>query len=87
MHVIFVEPRFPTNQARFVHALKEVGAHVTGIGETPYEYLGDSLREALDAYEQIPNVCDVGRLQDAVVRIQKRGPWVIASKRRSKLTS
>jgi hypothetical protein len=76
MHVIFVEPRFPTNQARFVHALKEVGAYVTGIGETPYEYLGNSLQGALDAYEQIPNVCDVGRLQDAVVRIQKRGPWV-----------
>ena len=76
MHVIFVEPRFPTNQSRFVHALKEMGAYVTGIGETPYEYLGDGLRSALDAYEQIPNVCDEGRLHDAVTKIQKRGPWV-----------
>ncbi len=76
MHVIFVEPRFPTNQARFIEALKKAGAYVTGIGETPYEYLGDSLRGLLDAYEQVPNVCDVGRMHDTVTKIQKRGPWV-----------
>ena len=33
MHVVFVEPRFPSNQRFFVKALKEVGATVTAIGE------------------------------------------------------
>ena len=35
MHVLFVEPSFPRNQPRFVRALAEVGARVTGIGEAP----------------------------------------------------
>ena len=76
MHVIFVEPRFPTNQSQFVRGLKEAGAYVTGIGETPWEYLGDRLRGWLDAYEHVPSVVDQGRLHDAVRKIQKRGPWV-----------
>ena len=76
MHVIFVEPRFPANQAQFVRALKEAGAYVSGIGETPWEYLGDRLRGWLDAYERIPSVVDQGRLYDAVRKIQKQGPWV-----------
>lgn len=76
MHVIFVEPRFPANQAQFVRGLKEAGAYVTGIGETPWEYLGDRLRGWLDAYDQIPSVVDRERLHDAVRTIQKRGPWV-----------
>ncbi|HVS02979.1 MAG TPA: ATP-grasp domain-containing protein [Thermoanaerobaculia bacterium] len=76
MHVIFVEPRFPANQRQFVGALKAAGAYVTGIGEAPVEALGPELHGWLDAYEQVPNVCDEGRLYDAVRRVQRRGPWV-----------
>jgi carbamoylphosphate synthase large subunit len=75
MHVIFVEPRFPVNQPQFVRALKEVGAHVTGIGESPVQALGESLSRWLDAYEQVPSVVHEGALLDAVRRIQARG-WV-----------
>jgi len=75
MHVLFVEPRFPVNQAQFVRGLVEAGAAVTGIGERPVEALGPELHRQLAGYEQIPNVTDEQRLYDAVRRIQKRG-WV-----------
>jgi hypothetical protein len=75
MHVLFVEPRFPAYQASFVRGLKEVGAAVTGLGERPYEALGDELRGLLDGYEQVPSVCHEGTMTDAVRRVQARG-WV-----------
>ena len=75
MHVIFVEPRFPSYQPEFVRALKDVGAYVTGIGESPVEALGPRLSGWLDAYEQVPSVCHEGAMLEAVRRIQARG-WV-----------
>src|SRR5687767_7481682 len=75
MHVLFVEPRFPSNQRQFVRGLGEAGARVTGIGEAPVEALGSDLHRWLSGYEQVPNVCDEQRLYDAVRRVQGRG-WV-----------
>jgi formate-dependent phosphoribosylglycinamide formyltransferase (GAR transformylase) len=75
VHVVFVEPRFPANQRRFVRALKEVGAGVTGIGEAPREALGDDLQGWLDGYEQVGSVCDEAAMTAAVRRVQARG-WV-----------
>ncbi|MDJ0975958.1 MAG: ATP-grasp domain-containing protein [Planctomycetota bacterium] len=75
MHVIFVEPRFPAYQQEFVRALKEVGAYVTGIGESPVEALGSRLSGWLDAYEQVPSVCHEGVMLETVRKIQARG-WV-----------
>ena len=75
MHVIFVEPGFPFNQREFVRALHSVGAFVTGIGERPFEFLDDDLRDWMGAYEQVPSVVHEGALQAAVRRVQARG-WV-----------
>jgi len=75
VHVIFVEPRFPSYQRNFVRALREVGAYVTGVGESPVEALGDATRGALHAYEQVRSVVDEDAMLNAVRRIQKRG-WV-----------
>lgn len=75
MHVIFVEPHFPAYQKQFVRALKEVGAKVTGIGETPGAYLPDEVKGWLDAYEHVSSVTDEGAMFEAVRRIQSRG-WV-----------
>ncbi len=72
MHVIFVEPRFPSNQRQFARALHAVGARVTGIGESPVDALGDQLRGWLHAYEQVPSVCDEQAMLDTVRRVQKR---------------
>jgi carbamoylphosphate synthase large subunit len=75
MHVIFVEPRFPSYQREFVRALREVGAAVTGIGESPIEALGDDLRRSLVGYEQVGSVCHEEQMLEAVRRVQARG-WV-----------
>ena len=77
MNIIFVEPGFPANQRRFVHALASVGARVHGVGESPEHELGDDLRGAMAGYHQIGNVTDVGQLVAAVQHIQAH-VWVDA---------
>jgi formate-dependent phosphoribosylglycinamide formyltransferase (GAR transformylase) len=75
MHVLFVEPRFPANQRRFVRGLREAGARVTGIGEAPPEALGPELNGWLHGYEQVSSVVNKPALLEAVRRAQARG-WV-----------
>lgn len=75
MHVLFVEPSFPYYQTRFVQALAEVGARVTGIGEVPPEALPQAVKKALYGYEHVPNVCSERLLGDAVQTVQRR-EWV-----------
>jgi len=75
MHVIFMAPNFPANQRQFVRALHAVGAKVTGIGDSPVEYLDSELKSWLSGYEHIPSLADEAALLNAVHRIQRRG-WV-----------
>ena len=75
MNVVFVEPCFPQNQTRFVHALAAVGARVHGIGERPFEALDDETRRAMVYYERIGSVCDEDALLAAVRRAQGR-EWI-----------
>jgi hypothetical protein len=75
MHVLFVEPCFPSYQSKFVEALHSVGAAVTGIGEVPIEAVPRSIKEKLVHYEQVQSVVHEPSLLAAVQRIQKRG-WV-----------
>lgn len=75
MHVLFVEPRFPANQRRFVRGLREAGARVTGIGEASPEALGPELRGWLHGYEQVSSVVNKPALLEAVQRVQAR-EWV-----------
>ncbi|MFT3712025.1 MAG: ATP-grasp domain-containing protein [Archangium sp.] len=67
MHVVFIEPRFPTNQRFFVRALKEVGATVTAIGEGSKDSLNGEMRQWLSHYEQVDSVVNEG----AVLRAAK----------------
>jgi carbamoylphosphate synthase large subunit len=75
MHVLFVEPSFPSNQRQFVRGLKAVGARVTGIGEAPAHALDNELREWLDGYERVPSVVDEQALLESVSTVQSR-EWV-----------
>jgi hypothetical protein len=72
VHVIFVEPRFPANQREFPRALAEVGAMVTGIGESPKEALDDDLKRWLYHYEQVGSVCDEEAMLRTVRWVQGR---------------
>ncbi len=77
MHVLFVEPAFPYNQRKFVRALKDVGAYVTGIGERPAEYArrrDAALARRLRAGRARSSTRR--RSTEAVQRVQERGPWV-----------
>lgn len=75
MHVVFVEPSFPSYQLKFVRALKEVGARVSGVGETPRAGLPDPVQMLLDDYFAVSNVCDESELFKAVRLCQKKA-WV-----------
>ena len=70
MHVVLVEPRFPTNQKHFVRALAEVGATITAIGEGSKESLDDELKRWLHHYQQVDNVTSEASMLDAVRFIQ-----------------
>ncbi len=70
MNIIFVEPNFPANQRRFVHALASVGANVIGIGESDEWALGDELRGAMGGYYKVGSVTSVDEMTDAVRFIQ-----------------
>lgn len=75
MHVLFVAPHFPSAQIRYVQALKQVGAKVTGLGEPAAHELPGEVAHLLDGWEQVHNVTDTGALYDAVRRVQSR-EWV-----------
>ena len=77
MNIVFVEPSFPRNQRRFVHALRDVGANVIGVGETPEEWLEPEVREAMVGYYKVDNVTDVQQL-DAAVRWAQSIAWIDA---------
>ncbi|MDX1578908.1 MAG: ATPase, partial [Gemmatimonadota bacterium] len=74
MHVVFVEPRFPGNQKDFVRGLREVGADVSAIGESPPEALGPELESWLTHYEQVGSVCDEQEVGRVVQWMHERRP-------------
>ena len=77
VNIIFVEPAFPANQRRFVHALASVGANVYGIGESDEAHLGDDLLGALRGYYRVGSVTNVQQLIDAVRFFQDK-VWIDA---------
>ena len=76
MHVIFLAPHFPANQRQFVRALKELGCFVSGIIDSPYQYVDSETKGYLDHYEEVPSVTSLEHVTAAVKKIQAKGPWV-----------
>ena len=74
MHVVFIEPAFPSNQTEFVRGLSEIGVEITGIGERPLEALPRDTRERMVHYERISSVVDEPALIRTVQWIQERRP-------------
>jgi biotin carboxylase len=77
VNIIFVEPNFPANQRRFVHALASVGANVYGVGESDDHELGDELRGALAGYYRVGSVTNVEQMVEAV-RFFQGQTWIDA---------
>lgn len=53
---IFISPAFPTNYENFCFALKENGIRVLGIGDTPYDFLSEGLKNCLTEYYRVDNM-------------------------------
>lgn len=75
MNVIFVEPAFPHNQRDFVRGLREVGATVIAIGESPRHELDSQTNDWLYDYIQVSSVCNEAEMIQAVKFVQSK-LWV-----------
>ncbi|ABK18009.1 ATP-grasp domain-containing protein [Syntrophobacter fumaroxidans] len=64
MNVVFISPNFPPTWFNFCTALREAGATVLGIGDSPYDELRPELRAALTEYYRVPAMGDY----DAMLR-------------------
>lgn len=66
MNFIFVSPHFPNNYYRFCKALKENGANVLGIADTPYDQLSCQLKDSLTDYYYVHDLNDYDQKYRAV---------------------
>jgi hypothetical protein len=71
MNVLFLSPHFPPHFFHFVMALREQGANVLGLGDTPYDALQPELRGALTEYFFTPDLNDA----DALLRATGYFTW------------
>ncbi|MGN0984165.1 MAG: acetyl-CoA carboxylase biotin carboxylase subunit family protein [Gemmiger sp.] len=58
MNVLFISPHFPRHFYQFCQRLKSRGANVLGIGDCPWEGIGDACRNALTDYRAVPSLQD-----------------------------
>lgn len=66
MNVVFVSPQFPPVYWQFCAALRRDGAHVLGVGDTPYDQLADEVRTSLDEYYWVSDLEDYEQVYRAV---------------------
>jgi biotin carboxylase len=67
MNVIMISPGFPAEMPHFTRGLREVGASVLGVGDTPQAGLDPDVRRNLDAYLQVQDLWDEEATTRAVV--------------------
>ena len=53
MNFVYLSPHFPPNFTLFSQRLAQLGVNVLGLGEAPYEELGDPLKQALGDYYRV----------------------------------
>ncbi len=66
MNFIFISPQFPTNYWRFCRELKNNGVTVLGIGDSAYDSLSYSLKDALNEYYRVDSMEDYDQMMRAV---------------------
>jgi len=62
MNYIHFSPYFPPNYTQFSRALKEAGAKVLGLGDTPYDSLPESLKGWMDEYYKVDDLHNYDQL-------------------------
>ncbi len=63
---VFISPTFPKTYYQFPKAWKELGGTSLCIGEDPYEYLTDEMKDACDEYYQVESMQDYDQMYRAV---------------------
>ena len=66
MNVVFISPHFPEHFYNFCDRLKNLGVNVLGIGDCPYDGIGDNCRNALTEYYYVSNMENYDELYRAV---------------------
>ena len=64
--VVFLAPSYPNEMIQFTRGLREVGARVFGVGDTPAVALPESVKRDLTDYLQVPRILDEA---DVVARV------------------
>lgn len=67
MRVVFLNPVHPVEMQDFARALRQVGATVLGVGDTPADRLPSRVRGVLSDYLQVPRLLDE---RDVVARVR-----------------
>ena len=66
MNFAFISPAYPVTCAAFCERLSEQGVNVLGIGDVPYDTLGDRLGGALTEYYRVSSLEDYDEVYRAV---------------------
>src|SRR5574342_247288 len=75
MNYILISPYYPVNFQSFAHRLNDAGVNVLGIGEEPYDQLGNELQNSLTEYYRVNNLEDIDEVKRAVAFLfYKHGP-------------
>lgn len=66
MRVVFLSPAYPPEMIEYTRGLKEVGATVYGVADTPREALPARVRPYLDDYLHVPRIMDEDDVMERV---------------------
>lgn len=66
MNYVFISPAYPVTCTYFCDRLKRLGVNVLGIGDVPYDTLGDQLKGALSEYYYVDTLEDYDQVYRAV---------------------
>ena len=66
MNVVFISPHFPRHFYRFCDRLKTRGVTVLGIGDAPWEAIGDNCRNSLSDYRYVSSLNDYDQVYRTV---------------------
>ena len=66
MNYVFISPAYPISCTMFCDRLNQLGVHVLGIGDVPYDELNDQLKNALSEYYYVNTLSDYDQVYRAV---------------------
>lgn len=66
MNVVFISPHFPRHFYQFCARLKERGVTVLGIGDAPWEAIGEACQNSLSDYRYVSSLQDYDQVYRAV---------------------